>query len=89
MSRLQEAVGALAARDGIGVAPYVTAGDGGLERTRLVLHALERAGSTCVELGIPFSDPIADGPALQEAAQRSLEAGTSLEGVLELSLIHI
>lgn len=84
MSRLQEAVGALAARDGIGVAPYVTAGDGGLERTRLVLHALERAGSTCVELGIPFSDPIADGPALQEAAQRSLEAGTSLEGVLEM-----
>lgn len=83
MSRLEAAVGALAARGALGVAPYITAGDGGLARTKLVLHALERAGATCVELGVPFSDPIADGPALQEAAQRSLEAGTTLEGVLE------
>lgn len=83
MSRLEAAVGELAGRGALGVAPYVTAGDGGLARTKLVLHALERAGATCVELGIPFSDPIADGPALQEAAQRSLAAGTTLEGVLD------
>ncbi len=67
-----------------GVAPYVTAGDGGLETTREVLLALDRAGAACVELGVPFSDPIADGPILQAAAQRALESGTNLKGILEM-----
>ena len=66
------------------VAPYVTAGDGGLQRTLGVLRALESAGAGCIELGIPFSDPIADGPVLQAAAQRALEAGTTFGGILEL-----
>lgn len=82
-NRLEAAVGALAARGAIGVAPYVTAGDGGLARTLAVLHGLEEAGAACVELGVPFSDPIADGPKLQAAAQRALEAGTTLDGVLD------
>jgi len=67
-----------------GLAPYVTAGDGGLDTTLAVLHGLERAGATCVELGLPFSDPIADGPVLQAAAQRALAAGTTFDGVLEV-----
>ena len=66
------------------LAPYVTAGDGGLERTLAVLHALEAAGAACVELGLPFSDPIADGPHLQAAAERALAAGTTPAGVLDL-----
>lgn len=67
-----------------GVSPYVTAGDGGAETTLAVLRALDAAGATCVELGLPFSDPIADGPTLQAAAQRALEAGTTFEGVLAI-----
>jgi len=67
-----------------GLAPYVTAGDGGLETTLAVLHALDRAGAACVELGLPFSDPIADGPVLQAAADRALAAGTTFDGVLEM-----
>lgn len=76
------AAGRVGARPAL--APYVTAGDGGLDRTLAVLHALERAGAACVELGLPFSDPIADGPHLQDAAQRALDAGTTPAGVLGL-----
>lgn len=65
-----------------GLAPYLTAGDGGLERTLELLHACEECGAACVELGIPFSDPIADGPVLQTAAQRALASGTTLDGVM-------
>lgn len=67
-----------------GVAPYLTAGDGGLEETLRALHAVEAAGACAVELGVPFSDPIADGPRLQEAAQRALDAGTTLDGILQM-----
>ena len=84
MNRLEAAVAELVDRGACGLAPYVTAGDGGLSRTLDVLHALEEAGAACVELGVPFSDPIADGPILQAAAQRSLEAGTSVDGILDL-----
>lgn len=84
MNRLEATIAALVDQDACGIAPYVTAGDGGLERTLDVLHGLEQAGASCVELGVPFSDPIADGPILQAAAQRSLEAGTSVDGILDL-----
>ncbi|MDP6519586.1 MAG: tryptophan synthase subunit alpha [Planctomycetota bacterium] len=67
-----------------GIAPYITAGDGGLACTLEVLHALDRGGAHCVELGLPFSDPIADGPVLQAASTRALAAGTSLTGTLEM-----
>ena len=67
-----------------GVAPYVTAGDGGLDTTKAVLLALEEGGATCVELGVPFSDPIADGPVLQAAAARALASGTSLRSILKM-----
>ncbi|MFK5955187.1 MAG: tryptophan synthase subunit alpha [Planctomycetota bacterium] len=67
-----------------GLAPYLTAGEGGLESTLHELQAMESAGASCVELGVPFSDPIADGPHLQAAAQRSLDAGTNLRGILDM-----
>jgi len=66
-----------------GVAPYLTAGDGGLTETLRALHAVEEAGACAVELGVPFSDPIADGPRLQEAAQRALAAGATLDRILD------
>jgi tryptophan synthase alpha chain len=63
--------------------PYITAGDPGLEQTVQLASALRRAGADLLELGVPFSDPIADGPANQRAAERALAAGTTLAGVLE------
>lgn len=62
--------------------PYVTAGDPNLERTIDIIRALERAGADVVELGVPFSDPIADGPTNQRAAERALASGTTLSKVL-------
>lgn len=84
MNRLGASIAALVDQDACGIAPYVTAGDGGLSLTLDVLHALEAAGAACVELGVPFSDPIADGPILQAAAQRALDAGTTVDGILDL-----
>jgi tryptophan synthase alpha chain len=81
-ARLEQRFAAFRQRGEKGVLPYITAGDGGLDTTLEVMRALERAGAAGIELGLPFSDPIADGPALQAAAQRALECGTALEGVL-------
>jgi tryptophan synthase alpha chain len=61
---------------------YLTAGDPSLERTLSLVAALERGGVDLVELGVPFSDPIADGPVIQRASERALRAGTSLRKVL-------
>jgi tryptophan synthase alpha chain len=82
-ARLERRLADLRARGERGVLPYVTAGDGGLDTTLEVLRALERGGAAGIELGLPFSDPIADGAPLQAAAQRALEAGTTLDGVLD------
>jgi tryptophan synthase alpha chain len=62
--------------------PYVTAGDPNLERTIEIVRALDRAGADVIELGVPFSDPIADGPTNQRAAERALASGTTLSSVL-------
>lgn len=63
--------------------PYIMAGDGGLDQLDEQLAFLEEAGATAVELGIAFSDPVADGPTIQEAGLRALEQGVSLRAVLE------
>ncbi len=63
---------------------YLTAGCPNPEATREMIIALERAGVDIVELGVPFSDPTADGPIIQAASQRALKNGTTLEGVLNL-----
>jgi tryptophan synthase alpha chain len=65
-----------------GFIPYICAGDPGLEKTVDLVRALENAGADLVELGIPFSDPLADGIVNQLASQRALEGGASVTGVL-------
>ena len=63
---------------------YITAGDPNLETTRDLIFRLEEAGVDILELGIPFSDPTADGPVIQAASQRSLKKGTTLQKILKL-----
>jgi tryptophan synthase alpha chain len=64
---------------------YLTAGDPTPERTPALVSALVRGGADLIELGVPFSDPIADGPVIQRGAERALRAGTSLRSVLEIA----
>lgn len=66
--------------------PYVTAGDPSLEELPAILQMLEEAGADAIEVGLPFSDPIADGPTIQASSQRALDRGVSLDGIL--SAIH-
>jgi tryptophan synthase alpha chain len=63
---------------------YLTAGDPSLSITKKLILGLEKAGVDILEIGVPFSDPTADGPVIQAASQRALKAGTTLEGVLDL-----
>src|SRR5437588_3765714 len=64
---------------------YVTAGDPHIEVTRDVILAAIDAGANIIELGVPFSDPPADGPVIQRASERALKNGTSLQDVLKLA----
>lgn len=80
--RLQAAFARLAGRTAL--IPYVTAGDPSIEATPRLMHALVRAGADIIELGVPFSDPMADGPVIQRAAERAISRGTSLHKVLEM-----
>ena len=67
-----------------GLVTYVTAGDPDLHRTGGILRALDRSGADVLEVGVPFSDPLADGPVIQRATERALASGTTLQGVLDL-----
>ncbi len=64
---------------------YLTAGDPTPEATPHFIEALERGGADLIELGVPFSDPIADGPVIQQAGDRALAAGTTLAKVLDIA----
>ena len=68
-----------------GLITYLTAGDPTPQRTPALVAALERGGTDLIELGVPFSDPIADGPVIQRAGERALKAGTTLRAVLEIA----
>ncbi|HEV8385010.1 MAG TPA: tryptophan synthase subunit alpha [Candidatus Acidoferrales bacterium] len=68
----------------LGLVAYVTAGDPSLEASERIVLALAEAGADVIELGVPFSDPIADGPVIQRASERALRSGTTLTGVLDL-----
>ena len=68
-----------------GFIAYITAGDPSPDRTPSLVEALERGGADLIELGVPFSDPIADGPVIQRAGYRALEAGATLAGVLDIA----
>jgi tryptophan synthase alpha chain len=73
-------------RDGRkGLIAYLTAGDPSPAQTPELVEALERGGADLIELGVPFSDPIADGPVIQRAGERALAAGTTLSGVLNIA----
>lgn len=64
---------------------YLTAGDPDLGRTPSLIAALERGGADLIELGVPFSDPVADGPVIQRASERALRAGATLRGILDVA----
>ncbi|MFH1305409.1 MAG: tryptophan synthase subunit alpha, partial [Candidatus Omnitrophota bacterium] len=64
--------------------PYVAAGDPDMKTTGKVLLALADAGADIIEVGIPFSDPLADGPTIQKAVQRSLKAGCTVKKVMKM-----
>lgn len=64
--------------------PFITAGDPDLETTADALRVLDRSGADIIELGVPYSDPLADGPVIQAAATRALQRGTRLENVLDV-----
>lgn len=68
-----------------GLVAYVTCGDPDLPTTREIILAAIRAGAEVIEMGVPFSDPVADGPVIQRASERALKKGTSLENVLSLA----
>jgi tryptophan synthase alpha chain len=81
-SRLGQIFGQLRAEKRVGLVTYITAGDPDLLRTEGILRALDRAGADVIEVGVPFSDPLADGPVIQRATERALAAGATLAGVL-------
>jgi tryptophan synthase alpha chain len=83
VSRIAATFERLRARGERALVAYVTAGDPSLETTVRLAVEMARRGADIVELGVPFSDPLADGPVIQRAAQRALADGTTLAGVLE------
>ena len=84
-TRIRRLFDRLRANGRAGLIGYITAGDPTPEATPGLVAALERGGCDLIELGVPFSDPIADGPVIQRAADRALRAGTTLRGVLEIA----
>ena len=84
MSRLAETFANLRRAGQTGLVTYTTAGDPDLQRSAAILKTLDRAGADVLEVGVPFSDPLADGPVIQRATERALAAGTTLTRVLEL-----
>ena len=83
-TRIAQRFAALREAGELGIVPYITAGDPSLDATLKFAIALAEAGADVIELGIPFSDPLADGPVIQRASERALKAGTTLASVLEL-----
>src|SRR6202011_4491616 len=83
-SRIAKCFAALRASGELGIVAYITAGDPSLDATLQFVLALAEAGADVIELGVPFSDPLADGPPLQRASERALKSGTTLAGVIDL-----
>ena len=84
VSRIAHTFATLRQEGRTGLVTYVTAGDPDLDRSRDILLALDRAGADVLEVGVPFSDPLADGPVIQRATERALAAGATLGRVLDL-----
>ncbi|QHG19698.1 tryptophan synthase subunit alpha [Nostoc sp. ATCC 53789] len=84
MTSISDSFQTLRDRQQCALIPFITAGDPNLEITAQALRILDRNGADFIELGIPYSDPLADGPVIQAAATRALQKGTKLEQVLEM-----
>lgn len=85
MKRVSDLFRSLRREKRCGLIAYITCGDPGIEETREIALELERSGADALELGVPFSDPIADGPVIQAASQRALERGTTMRDVLSIA----
>ena len=83
-TRISKRFAELRAASELGIVAYIIAGDPSLDATHKFVLALAEAGADVIELGVPFSDPLADGPTIQRASERALKSGTSLRGVLDL-----
>ena len=83
MGRIADTFSSLKQQGKKGIIPFVTAGDPDLATTEQLLIELSRAGATLIELGVPFSDPMADGPVIQRASERALKHGFGLQELLD------
>ena len=83
-TRLETKFQQLAAAGEKAFVAFITAGDPDIETSRKILHGLPKAGADIIELGMPFTDPMADGPSIQLASQRALAAGQTLVGTLDM-----
>jgi len=83
-TRISKRFAALRESGELGIVAYITAGDPSLDATHKFVLALAEAGADVIELGIPFSDPLADGPTIQRASERALKSGTTLAQVIDL-----
>ncbi|MGB2630795.1 MAG: tryptophan synthase subunit alpha [Candidatus Omnitrophota bacterium] len=84
MNRIKETFDRLKKEKKKAFIPYITAGDPNIQATKRLVQALSRAGADIIELGIPFSDPLADGPTIQRAVFRSLKAGCTVGKILRM-----
>ena len=84
MSRILKAFEKLRAQGGRGFIPFVSAGDPDLETSKEIVLSLVRGGTDIIELGVPFSDPMADGPTIQASSQRALERGVNIHQILNM-----
>src|SRR5262245_33088151 len=82
MSRIASTFDRLRAAKKPALIPFVTAGDPSVDETVAIMNALVKSGADVIELGVPFSDPMADGPVIQRSSERALKHGTSLRDVL-------
>jgi tryptophan synthase alpha chain len=83
-TRISKRFAELRASGELGIVAFITAGDPSLEATQRFILALAEAGADVIELGVPFSDPLADGPTIQRSSERALKAGATLTGILDL-----
>ena len=83
MSKISEAF-----KDTKAFIPFITGGDPSLEITEQLLYAMEEAGAALIELGIPFSDPTAEGPVIQEASLRALTGGVTTDKIFDMGIAY-
>ena len=84
MSRIQKRFEWLQSKSEKALVAFITAGDPDLATTQELFSVIEEGGADIIELGVPFSDPLADGPVIQAASQRSLKSGTTLKKIIQL-----